>query len=103
SIVKKHIRPLLQPFDPDAPIEFESFLKTLVFQTSHSIKRHTQAYALEEAYPAKLQPNLIDRYYQSSLLWHSFLLLRKEDLLLCWLNAKEAAHAPSPLIGYSPD
>lgn len=31
GIVKKHIKPLLQPFDPDALIEFESFLKTLAF------------------------------------------------------------------------
>jgi hypothetical protein len=103
GIVKKHIKPLLQPFDPDASIEFESFLKTLAFQTGHSMKRHTQAYASEEAYPAELQPDLIDRYYQSSLLWHRFLLLRKEDLLLCWPNDKEVAHVPSPLVGYSPD
>jgi hypothetical protein len=58
------------------------FLKTLAFQTGHIIQTHSRSYALDNAYPAKLQSDLIDRYYQSSLMWHRFLLLGKGDPVL---------------------
>lgn len=70
SVVKKHIPAIIASFDPDAPSEYATFLKTLAFQTGHTIQTHSRSYALNNQYPAKLQSVLISRYYQSSLLWH---------------------------------
>ncbi|KAN0104052.1 hypothetical protein V8E51_009797 [Hyaloscypha variabilis] len=58
SIVKKHLPTIIASFDPNTPSEY----------ATHTIQTHSRSYALEDAYLAKLQPNLIDRYYQSSLL-----------------------------------
>jgi hypothetical protein len=67
SIAKKHIPNLLQPFDPNTPNDYDGFLRLLSFQTGHCPSTHTGAYALDHAFPAKLQPDLIDRYFQNSL------------------------------------
>ncbi|PVH68318.1 hypothetical protein DL98DRAFT_399032, partial [Cadophora sp. DSE1049] len=72
SVVKKHIPAIIASFDPNAPTEYAMFLKMLAYQTGHTIQTHSRSYALDNNYPAKLQADLIDRYYQSSLLWHQF-------------------------------
>lgn len=69
SAVKKHILAIIASFDSNAPSEYATFLKTLAFQTGHTIQTHSRSYALDNAYPAKLQSDLIDRFHQSSLLW----------------------------------
>ncbi|KAL5346651.1 hypothetical protein ACLOAV_008358 [Pseudogymnoascus australis] len=88
--------------DPDAPSEYATFLKTLAFQTGHTIQTHSRSYALDNQYPAKLQSDLIGRYYQSSLLWHRFLLLAEGDPLLLQSN-EQGQNEPLQTIGYSPD
>ena len=82
NVVKKHIPAIIASFDPNALFEYTMFLKTLAFQTGHIIQTYSRSYALDNAYPAKLQSDLIDRYYQSSLMWHRFLLLGKGDPVL---------------------
>ncbi|KFZ22727.1 hypothetical protein V502_02791, partial [Pseudogymnoascus sp. VKM F-4520 (FW-2644)] len=78
------------------------FLKTLAFQTGHTIQTHSRSYALDNQYPARLQSDLIGRYYQSSLLWHRFLLLGEGDPLLLQSD-EQGQNEPFQTIGYSPD
>ncbi|KAH9859292.1 hypothetical protein J1614_012179 [Plenodomus biglobosus] len=81
SISKKHIPALLQPFDPNMPKDYDGFLHLLSFQTGHNPSTHAGAYALDRAYPAKLQPDLIDRYFESSFIWHRFARITESDPL----------------------
>lgn len=104
SVVKKHISSLIVPFNPDAPTEYAAFLKTLAYQTGHTIQTHSRSYALEENYPGKLQSDLIERYYQSSLLWQRFLNLSDGDPLLVQLSTEgKLVETPSQAISYAPD
>ena len=80
--MKKYIPVIIASFDLNVPSEYTIFLKTLAFQTGYIIQIYSQSYALKEVYLAKLQPDLIDRYYQSSLLWYRFLLLNEGDPVL---------------------
>lgn len=82
SVVKKHIPSMIASFDPNAPSEYATFLRMLAFQTGHTAQTQSRSYALDDNYPAKLQSELIDRYYHCSLLWHQFLLLGEGDPLL---------------------
>lgn len=101
--MKKHIPAIIASFDPNAPSEYAMFLKTLAFQTGHTIQTHSRSYALDNTYPAKLQSDIIDCYYQSSLLWHRFLLLGEGDPLLLQPEGEELGNQSSQAIGYSPD
>jgi hypothetical protein len=59
---------------------------------------------LDESYPGRLQPDLIERYYQSSLLWQRFLNLSNGDPLLVQLTTEDKlVEMPSQAISYSPD
>lgn len=73
SLAKRHIPTLLQPFDPDLPYDYNGFLRLLSFQTGHKPSTHVGAYALDKAYPAKLQSELIERYLQNSVVWHELI------------------------------
>jgi hypothetical protein len=42
---------------------------------------HARAYALDHAYPAKLQPDLLERYLKISKAWHQFLAINKEETI----------------------
>ncbi|PVH90623.1 hypothetical protein DM02DRAFT_483906, partial [Periconia macrospinosa] len=81
SIAKKHLPTVAAPFDPNTPRDYSGFLKLLSFQTGHKPTTHAGAYALEHGFPSKLQPNLIDRYLESSRIWHEFTLTRATDIL----------------------
>lgn len=78
AISKKHIPTLLQPFDPNIPKDHDGFLHLLAFQTGHTPSIHASAYALERGYPARLQSELIDRYFENSFIWHRFLEITAE-------------------------
>ncbi|PVH90694.1 hypothetical protein DM02DRAFT_734466 [Periconia macrospinosa] len=78
AISKKHIPALLEPFDPNIPKDQNGFLHLLAFQTGHTPSIHASAYALERGYPARLQPELIDRYFENSFIWHRFLGIAEE-------------------------
>jgi hypothetical protein len=60
AISKKHLPDILQPFDPNLPKDYNGVLRLLSFQTGHNPATHAGAYALGRAYPAKLQPDLIE-------------------------------------------
>ncbi|KAL5371364.1 hypothetical protein DPSP01_014316 [Paraphaeosphaeria sporulosa] len=81
SIAKKHLSALLQPFDPNTPRDYDGFLRLLAFQTGHKPSTHASAYALDRAFPVKLQVELIDRYQENSHAWHRFLAITDENPL----------------------
>lgn len=72
---------MITPFDLNTPKDYDGFLKLLAFQTGHRAATHAGAYALEHGFPAKLQPELIDRYLENSQAWHRFTMTRDTDVL----------------------
>lgn len=52
----------LKPFDHHLPNDFDGFLSRLSFQTRHKPATRPGAYALENSFPSRLQPDLIHRY-----------------------------------------
>lgn len=81
AMSKRHIPHLLKPFDPHTPNDLDGFLRLLSFQTGHKPATHAGAYALERAFPAKLQPDLIHRYMENSDVWQKFLMIGKDDYI----------------------
>lgn len=106
SISKKHIPALLQPFDPNTPKDYNGFLHLLSFQTGHNPSTHAGAYALDRAYPAKLQPDLIDRYFDNSFTWHRFARVTESDPLTIEVDSdmdRPLASSPQKAPGYPCD
>jgi hypothetical protein len=95
---------LVKPFDAHTPQDYDGFLQLLAFQTGHKPSTHTSAYALETAFPAKLQPDLIRRYLENSRIWHEFLLIGQEDVIEAAIdqsyNGLDRSIKPT---GYFPD
>ncbi|KAL1601393.1 hypothetical protein SLS60_006305 [Paraconiothyrium brasiliense] len=89
SVAKKHLSTLVQPFEPNMPKDYDGFLRLLSFQTGHKQSTHASAYALDRAFPAKLQPELIDRYYENSHTWHRFLAITDKDPLTVDVGSDE--------------
>ncbi|KAH6870850.1 hypothetical protein BKA58DRAFT_277670, partial [Alternaria rosae] len=67
---KKHLPGIVQPFDPHTPRDRDGILRLLSFQTGHNPATHASAYALDRAYPAKLQPKLVEQYLEVSKVLH---------------------------------
>ena len=106
SISKKHIPALQQPFDPNTPNDYNGFLSLLSFQTGHKPSTRAGAYGLDRAYPAKLQPDLIERYFQNSLVWHQFVAITDEDLHIIDVDSdmdRPFCGSVSQVPGYCPD
>jgi hypothetical protein len=81
ALSKKHFPALVKPFDAHTPQDYNGFLQLLAFQAGHKPLTHTSAYTLETAFPAKLQPDLINRYLENSRVWHEFLLIGQGDII----------------------
>ena len=79
AMSKEHIPGLLKPFNAYAPYDLDVLLQLLAFQTGHKPLTHAGSYALETAFPSKLQPELIYRYLDNSYVWQKFLLLGEDD------------------------
>jgi len=103
AVSKKHLPSLVQPFDSNGPRGYDGLTQLFSFQTGHNPATHASAYALDRAYPAKLQPDLVERYFYTSEVWHRFLAITEE----CSINAfskidrssSEATFgAPGPLL-----
>lgn len=71
---------MVQPFDPNTLKEHNGLSRLFSFQTGHNPATHTGAYALDRAYPAKLQPDLVERYLHISGAWHQFLAINREEI-----------------------
>jgi hypothetical protein len=91
AMSKRHIPSLLKPFDPHLPNDLDGFLNLLSFQTGHKPATRSGAYALENGFPSKLQPDLIHRYLENSDIWQKFLMISKDDYFE-W-------ESPSTLVG----
>jgi hypothetical protein len=72
SIAKKHLTSLTQNFNPHTPYDENGLVRLLSWQSGHTPTTHSHHYALEREFPAKLQPQLIDRYLDNSRIWHEF-------------------------------
>jgi hypothetical protein len=82
AISKKHLPSIAQSFDANTPRDYDGLLQLLSFQTGHNPATHAGAYALDRAYPAKLQPGLVERYFQASRVWHQFLGITEEGSIV---------------------
>ncbi|KAJ9633941.1 hypothetical protein H2199_009190 [Coniosporium tulheliwenetii] len=97
--------PLVLVGQPDRVREdYDGFLRLLSFQSGHKPLTHTGTYALEHEFPAKLQPDLIDRYLENSRMWHQFALIGDSDVINvatdCNLNHPSQSYEA---LGYNPD
>ncbi len=72
---------LTQQFNPYTPFDGNGLVTLLSWQSGHRPETRTTHYALEREFPAKLQPELIDRYLENSRIWHEFNLIREEDVI----------------------
>lgn len=67
------------------------------FQTGHNPKTRSRAYALEEGFPARLQPEVIERYLQNSRRWHKFICQEEDqyDVVTtdCYFSNKRGVYA----------
>jgi hypothetical protein len=77
AISKKHLPGIVQPFDHHTPRDRDGLLRLVSFQTGHNPATHAGAYALNRAYPAKLQPELVEQNLEISKVWHQFLEVAK--------------------------
>lgn len=103
SIAKKHLPTVTMPFDPNTPKDHNGFLHFLSFQTGHKPVTHASAYALEHGFPAKLQPDLIDRYLENSHAWHEFTLTKETDIIDFCAGTDFNTRPTSRSVGYFPD
>jgi Chromo (CHRromatin Organisation MOdifier) domain len=104
SIAKKHLPSLVQPFDPHTPQDYNGFLRLLAFQSGHKPQTHAGTYALEHEFPAKLQPELINRYLENSRAWHHFTLTRDEDVIDANVDCNlQPISQKFEALGYNPD
>ena len=81
AMSKRHIPGLLKQFNPHLPNDLDGFLSLLSFQTGHKPATRSGAYALENGFPSKLQPDLIHRYLENSGIWQKFVMISKDDYL----------------------
>ena len=106
SIAKKHLVSLTQNFNPYTPFDENGLVRLLSWQSGHAPETHNRHYALEREFPAKLQPELIDRYLENSRIWHEFNLIRENDVIEAVvdtdINPPQRRSRPSAP-GYAPD
>ncbi|KAF2158467.1 hypothetical protein M409DRAFT_31022 [Zasmidium cellare ATCC 36951] len=104
AISKKHLPALLKPFDAHTPNDYDGFLRLLAFQTGHKPTTHAGAYALETAFAAKLQADLICRYLENSRIWHQFLLVGQSDVIEAAVDSSYDRNKRTyEIAGYFPD
>ena len=61
---------------------------------------------MDRAYPAKLQPDLIDRYFENSFTWHRFANVTESDPLTVEVDSdmdRALASSSQPASGYCCD
>jgi hypothetical protein len=98
AISKKHLPGIVQPFDANTPKGYEGLSRILSFQTGHNPATHAGAYALDRAYPAKLQPDLVEQYLHISKVWHQFLDIARESTFRANLGSDASWTSPEALM-----
>jgi hypothetical protein len=92
---------MVQPFDPNLPKDYDGLLRRLSFQTGHNPATYAGAYALDRVHPAKLQPDLVERYFQTSEVWLRFLAIAGESALTAGYDINRSlqdAISPAPSV-----
>lgn len=98
AISKKHLPGIVQPFGPNTPRGYDGLSQLLSFQTGHNPATHAGAYALDRAYPAKLQPDLVEQYLHISNVWRQFLGTAKESTFRANLGFDASRTTPEVLM-----
>jgi hypothetical protein len=78
AIAKQHIATIARPFDPDHPEDDDDPRLSFARQAGHRPQVLATAYAIDRAYPTRLQPELLSQYEKVSACWHKW--LRIEEL-----------------------
>ena len=75
AITKRHIRAISVPFNINDDVSSKADLSNAVWswQAGHRPLQNSTSYALDRAFPNKLQPELLRLYHHISLEWHSWL------------------------------
>lgn len=74
-IAKQHIVTIAKPFNPYSTTDINDPLLAIARQAGHNIRTLMASYAINKAYPTRLQPELLCQYEYISALWHKWLLL----------------------------
>jgi Orsellinic acid/F9775 biosynthesis cluster protein D len=82
AIAKQHITQIARPFDLEHPLDSDDPYLGIARQSGHRVQTLLESYALDRAYPARLQPELLAQYQRVSQSWHSWLELEKLDVEL---------------------
>jgi hypothetical protein len=87
AIAKRHVNSITVPFDLYSSIDSTTPnpWKSMARQTGHTVQTLATSYAIDKAYPTRLQPELIYQYEEVSRKWHQW--LRMDEL-----EAKLQAH-----------
>jgi hypothetical protein len=80
-------------FDLEHPISDRDPLLGIARQSGHQIETLISLYALDQAYPTRLQPELISQYEQISHHWHQWLKLAERSKLRQEPATKKTAEA----------
>lgn len=89
AIVKQHLPGLARPFDPYAVRCGDNTLQAIARQSGHTIETLIASYAINQAYPTRLQPELLVQYEMISGLWHRWLQLGEIEAAEADIGMKE--------------
>jgi hypothetical protein len=78
AIAKQYITPIAKPFNPDYPDNNSDPRLSFARQAGHRPRVLATEYAIDRAYPIRLQPELLSQYEKVSACWHKW--LRVEEL-----------------------
>lgn len=75
AITKRHLRSIAKPFNiyDDVSGDADTEEAAWVWQACHRPRQNGTAYALDRAFPTRLQPNLLGVYRRVSVIWHQWL------------------------------
>ena len=94
AIAKQHIATIARPLDPySARTGSNALLLGIAHQAGHTIQTLMDSYAINKAYPTRLQPELIYQYKMVSELWHQWLRLGELGEKLAAKRLREDARA----------
>lgn len=85
AITKRHVRSIAEPFDihDDKSPKANPMEAAWSWQACHRPRQNGTSYAVDRAYPTRLQPELLRAYQWVSLQWHRWLELTEGGGTVC--------------------